>query len=142
MSTRLLIVDDESDIRDMLSRHFMLQDYYVETAGNGVEALQVMETKRFDIVISDIRMPEMDGVDLLRHIRDEYPMARVIMITGYVTLENALACMRRGADDCVFKPLQDMAELDDAVSLSHERLVRWQEKLRSLQGMKSAAGEA
>ncbi len=142
MTTRLLIVDDETDIRDMLSRHFMLQDYYVETAGNGVEALQAMETKRFDIVISDIRMPEMDGVDLLRHIRDQYPMARVIMITGYVTLENALACMRRGADDCIFKPLQDMAELDEAVRLSRQRLVRWQEKLRNLQGMKTAAGEA
>lgn len=141
MTARLLIVDDETDIRDMLSRHFMLKDFYVETAAGGVEALEAMQQKRIDIVISDICMPEMDGVELLRRIRREYPMTRVIMITGYVTLENALACMRRGADNCVFKPLEDMSELDEAVRLSLGTLRRWQEKLRDLQGMKPAVKE-
>ena len=91
---------------------------------------------RVDVVISDIRMPEMDGVALLREVRRQYPMVRVIMITGYVTLENALACMRNQADTCIFKPIQDMTELEQAVETAMEALARWNRKFRELQGMK------
>lgn len=136
MSVRMLVVDDEEEIRSMLARHYTLKDFEVVTAENGAEALKVLENQHVDIAISDIRMPEMDGVQLLRIIREQYPMVRVIMITGYVTLSNALACMRRGADTVVFKPLLDLDEIDQSVELSLAALQRWQEKLRSLQGMK------
>jgi DNA-binding NtrC family response regulator len=96
----------------------------------------VMERHRIDVVVSDICMPEMDGVALLREVRRQYPMVRVIMITGYVTLENALACMRNQADTCVFKPLQDMGELEQAVESAMESLSRWNRKFRELQGMR------
>ena len=138
MKGRLLVVDDESELREMLARHFRLLDYFVELAGNGREALEVLARTRIDVVISDIRMPEMDGVALLREVRRQYPMVRVIMITGYVTLENALACMRNQADTCVFKPLQDMTELEEAVNGAMESLARWNRKFRELQGMKPA----
>jgi DNA-binding NtrC family response regulator len=136
----LLIVDDEIEIRQMLSRNFRLKGFDVELAGNGVEALAVLAEKRIDVVISDIMMPEMDGVCLLRNIRQQYPMIRVIMITGYVTLENALACMRVGAQTCVFKPFTDLGELDAEVDCALDSLRKWQEKLRVLRGMKTAEG--
>lgn len=133
----LLIVDDEVEIREMLSRHFRRQRFDVELAGNGREALAILEQKRVDLVISDIMMPEMGGVELLRAIRQHYPMVRVIMITGYVTMENALACMRVGAQTCVFKPFADFEELNREVSLAMDWLCKWQDKLRTLQGMKT-----
>ncbi len=139
MKGRLLIVDDESEIREMLSRNFRMLGYEVQTAVNGIEALGLLAGTRTDVVVSDIRMPEMDGVSLLREIRRQYPMIRVIMITGHVTLENALACMRNQADTCVFKPLGDLSELEEAVETAMAALARWNRQLRMLQGMKPAA---
>ncbi|MFQ5463363.1 MAG: response regulator [Phycisphaerae bacterium] len=141
MSARLLIVDDESEIREMLARHFRMLGYDVASAVDGKDALEKLSEKRFDVVVSDIMMPEMNGVELLRAIRADYPMTHVIMITGYVTLENALACLGGGADTCIFKPLTDFQELDDAVSAALATLRRWQRKLQELQGMKPAPVE-
>ena len=120
----------------MLARHFRLLGFWVEQAANGSEALEVLGRCRIDVVISDILMPKMDGVALLREVRRQYPMIRVIMITGYVTLENALACMRNQADTCIFKPIQDMRELEEAVETAMAALARWNRKFRELQGMK------
>ncbi len=136
MKGKLLIVDDESEIREMLSRNFRMLGFEVEVAGHGLEALSILEEKPIDVVISDIKMPEMDGVALLREIRNQYPMVRVIMITGYVTLENAIACMRNQADTCVFKPLTDLSELEEAVDSAMASLARWNNKFRELRGMR------
>ena len=134
MNGRILIVDDELEIRDMLSRHFRMLGCEVETAGDGKEGLRVLSARRIDVVVSDIMMPVMDGVSMLREIRAHYPMTRVIMITGYVTLENALVCMRRQADTVVFKPFDDLVELETAVDTAMAHLERWKRKLRELHG--------
>ena len=138
MKARLLIVDDEPEICEMLSRHFRYLGFHVDTASDGIEALEKLAKARTEVIISDIVMPQMDGVELLRTIRQQYPMIHTIMITGYVTLENALACMRHGADTCVFKPLEDLTELEEAVEFAVGRLKRWHEKLRMLQAMNPA----
>ena len=78
----------------------------------------------------------MDGLELLKRMRLEYPMVQTIIITGYVTLENLLAAMRYGAAGCIFKPLADMAELEAEVARAVERLNTWQQKLKALMGMK------
>ncbi len=135
----LLIVDDEADIREMLSRNFRYLGYSVDTAANGKEALEVLGRVKVDILISDIMMPEMNGVDLLRAVRNDYPMVRSIMITGYVTLENALACLRFGADYCIFKPLTDLRELESAVEESAQKIRYWLTVMRELRGMKPKA---
>ncbi len=140
MKACILIVDDEIEIREMLSRHFKLMGYDTETAGSVDEAVDVLNRKMIQVVISDIMMPGKTGIELLPIIHDNFPMIRVIMITGYVTLENALACMRKGADTCIFKPLGDLEELDEAVKRVYDWHVRWQEKLRSLQRMKTGGG--
>lgn len=138
MKTNLLVVDDEVEIQQMLSRHFTYLGYSVDTASNGKEALKILENKKFDILISDIMMPEMDGVELLRQVRDQYPMIRPIMITGYVNLDNALACIRYRADACVFKPLKDLGELESAVTEAERKNSYWLKILKELQGLKSS----
>ena len=138
----MLFRADEIEIREMLSRHFRLLGYEAHLAGDGQEAIDVLNNKRIDIIVSDIMMPVMDGVALLRAVRRQFPMTKVIMITGYITLENALACMRNGAETCVFKPLSDLKELDDAVNAAIVSLKRWQDKLLTLRGMKTMEGQA
>ena len=136
MKVKLLIVDDEADIRDLLSRHFRYLGYDVETAENGIIALEKLDQASYQVVVSDIMMPKMTGVQLLEAIRQQHPMIHVVMMTGYVTLENALACMQQGADTCIFKPIEAMAELQAAVEEAVKRLKHWQQKLKTLQAMK------
>lgn len=136
LNRSLLIVDDESEIREMLARHFQILGYRTATASNGKEALEYLSVNKTDVVISDILMPEIDGVELLKQIRSEYPMVHVIMITGYVTLENALSCMRYQADTCIFKPLEDLSELENAVKNAFQAIDTWKLKFKELQGMK------
>ena len=136
MKVQILVVDDEEQIRDMLARHFRYLGYEVDTAENGKDALAKLDEDRTDIVISDIMMPEMNGVDLLYHLRRDHPMVRAIMITGYVTLENAMGCMRNGAETCVFKPIEDLSNLETAVDQVVSRINNWHGILRDLQGMK------
>ena len=128
----ILIVDDEKDIRESLKRHFEFLDYEVSTALNGKEALNVLSETRIDVIITDILMPEMNGIELLGHVKYDYPMIHVIVITGYVTLSNLLDCFRRGADTCVFKPLTELNELEEAVEHAFSELNNWQLKLREL----------
>jgi len=137
MKVRILVVDDELEIRKMLLRHFRFLGFEVEAAENGQHALELMATKRFDVVISDIMMPVMTGPEMLREIRRQYPMTHVIMMTGYVTMDNALTCMRLGADTLVFKPLEDLGLLEDAVKRAVDHVGHWLDLLKQLQGMKS-----
>ncbi|CAM2007463.1 response regulator [Acanthopleuribacter pedis] len=139
MSLNLLIVDDEAEIRNLLARHFTLLDYTVATAENGKAAVEILENSRIDAVITDILMPEMDGIGLLGYLRDQLPMVRTIVITGYITLDNALACMRLRAEAFVFKPIEDLTELEEAIGQIEKRLKTWQRKLRELRGMRPEA---
>jgi len=132
----ILVVDDEKEIREAISRHFRFLGYEIETAENGKIALQILQDKRIDVIISDIKMPVMDGIELLREVKLIYPLTHVIMITGYVTQENVLSCMRHGADTCIYKPISDMSELETAIEDAFKTLARWQTKLRVLTEMK------
>ncbi|MBN2280049.1 MAG: response regulator [Candidatus Marinimicrobia bacterium] len=136
MAYKLLIVDDEKEIRDSLAIRYKLKGFETLKAENGKEALRILSEEKINIVLSDIIMPVMDGVKLIREIRNEYPMVKVIMMTGYVTLENALACYRYGAHDVIFKPLADLKELDNSILEIKDFLLRWQNKLSTLVNMK------
>lgn len=137
MTKKLLIVDDEFEIRDMLSRHFEFLGYNTATASNGKEAMDYLDENKVDIIITDIIMPVMDGVTLLKTIRKEFPMIQVIMITGYISLDIALSCMRAQACTCVFKPLESLSELETAVETASQTIEMWKSKFRELRGMKS-----
>jgi DNA-binding NtrC family response regulator len=138
MDKTLLVVDDEPDIQDALFRHFRFLGYNVFRAHSGREALDVLAGNRISVLISDIRLKEeeMSGVELLKTVKREYPMVHVVMITGYVTQDNVLSCMRHGADTCVFKPWPDLTELERAVNDAVTSIRTWKQKLHQLHDMK------
>lgn len=130
--TRILFVDDEQAIRDMLARHFGFLGYPTLKAQNGREALKLLETEAIEIVVTDLVMPVMGGVDLMRELRANHPTVGFVAMTGHVELQHLLTAMRLGAADCVFKPFQDLAELEFVVEELVERHNRWQRKLAQL----------
>ncbi|MCM8534039.1 MAG: response regulator [Lentisphaeraceae bacterium] len=136
MKGNILIVDDEVEIREMLARHFTFEDYHIYQAANGQEALELLDTVKVDVVISDIVMPKMTGVEMLETISQEYPMIKVIMMTGYVTQSHLLKCMQFHADTVIFKPIENLTEVEEAVERCFEYLGVWKNKLKVLQGLK------
>ncbi len=140
MAIRLLIVDDETVIRKVLERHFAAKGYEVVTAVNGKDAITRLEQQKFDIVVTDLLMPEMDGFELLKHLREEFPLVRVIIMTGAVNLENMLSCLKDGAFTFVTKPLDDLAPLEDAVHIAAWVVQGWLEQLSNLQRLKRTGG--
>lgn len=136
MNVSLLIVDDEEQIRQMLLRHFRLMGFDVLTACDGEDAIEVIENNKVDIVISDILMPNKSGLDMLRYIKQNSQLIHVIMISGYVCLENALTCMRLGAQTIIFKPLEELTELENAVDMAVKQIQHWFGVLKDLQSRK------
>ncbi len=105
MKARILVVDDERAIRDLLSEALQDAGYEVLSAGGGEEASAILREKNFQIAICDIKMPGMDGLELLRHIRDVSPETAVFLITAYASVETAVHALRSGAFDYFLKPL-------------------------------------
>ncbi|MBU0758949.1 MAG: sigma-54 dependent transcriptional regulator [Candidatus Omnitrophica bacterium] len=104
---RILIVDDESLVRKSLYEVLRSEGYIASMASDGYEAMQKIEEKGFDIVITDMKMAKMDGIDLLRKIKARHADTEVIMITGYGNVETAVEAMKIGAFDYVTKPIND-----------------------------------
>lgn len=115
----ILIVDDEPLVRRSLSEFLTLEGYTVTAASNGIEAMELLKNYSADMVISDIKMPEMTGIELLKHIRKTNFNAPVILITGYGSIENAVEGIKEGAYDYITKPI-----IDSEIKLVIERLAR------------------
>ena len=109
MSASVLVVDDEKTICETLAWYLQQHAYRVSTATSGAEALRLMESQAFDVIITDIIMPELGGLDLLQRARALNPGAMVVLITAYATVETAVQALREGAADYVLKPFK----LDD-----------------------------
>lgn len=135
MNAKILIVDDESEIREFLQRHLRYLGHQVDTAEDGEQAVTKLSDDRFDLVVTDINMPRMNGLELLKRVRADFPTVRVIVMTGYVSQSSILACMRRGAEDCIFKPIEDLTEMEGAVRRAVEKVERWWNILGLLRGM-------
>ncbi len=106
MSKSVLIVDDEQVLRESMASLLEDEGYEVLQAENGKVAHEILLERTIDIVLSDIRMPEMDGMDLLAHLRQLAPQTPIIMMTAYGTVENAVSALRTGAWDYLLKPVQ------------------------------------
>jgi DNA-binding NtrC family response regulator len=102
---RILIVDDEPMISDILARRLAKEGYACIRAKNGKEALQYFYKDSFSLIISDIKMPEMGGLELLRKVKTMSPKIMVIMITAYPEIDMAVEAMRLGAYDFITKPV-------------------------------------
>lgn len=102
---KILIVDDDADICMLLERFLSRHDFEVETTFRGENAKQIVSRSRFDVVLSDFRLPDMDGLELLEFVKAKNPQTAVIIITGYSDVRVAINAMRKGAFDYVTKPI-------------------------------------
>jgi len=105
-SGKILVVDDEVSIRESLELILHKSGYTVSTCSNGSEAVQMVKKKDFDIVITDLKMDGLSGINVLDRIKKIKPETLVIMMTGYASLDTALASIRKGAFDYLMKPFQ------------------------------------
>lgn len=103
---KILVVDDERSIRNTLKELLEMENHTVSIAENGIQALEIVGKINPDLVISDIKMPGMDGIDLLRTILEEYPETNVLMISGHGTIDTAVESIKLGAIDFVEKPIE------------------------------------
>ena len=134
---KILIVDDEIDITNTLKRYFVFEGYDIDVTNDPYSALKMIHNNNYLLVISDISMPGMTGIELLQKIKEYNGMIQVIMITGYVTLDNILNCLRLGADECFLKPLRDLDDLKKAVDDSIIKLNRWRHLMSDIAHNKS-----
>ncbi len=132
MKFNILIADDELNIRNGLSMGLEDEGYNTFQASDGVEAFNIIRNKNIDLVITDLRMPEMSGEELLKKIKAEYSNIPVIILTGHGTVENAVETMHNGAYDFMTKPLNlDHLFLIVKRALEHKSLKSEVEKLRA-----------
>lgn len=103
-AAHVLVVDDEGAIRYSVSKTLQRVGYRVSEAASGEEAIDLVNANEFDVILTDIRMPGIDGVELLRRIKDVAPDASVILMTGYASLGTAIEALRLGAHDYLIKP--------------------------------------
>lgn len=127
---RILIVDDEEEILISLAQLLSLDGYIVHTASSPITALEMIKGTKYHIILSDIVMPEMNGLELLTQIKEYDPLAQVIMMTGYSTMEITMLSLERGASDYILKPFKDFKDVSRIVKLSEEKLKRWWESMR------------
>ncbi len=118
--SNILIVDDEQSYRQLLSLVFESDGHTIRTASNGREALAVLQRETVDVVISDVRMPDMDGIEMLGAVRETQPDLGVILMTAFASVETAREAFKLGADDFIQKPF-DVEELKLIVKKTLEK---------------------
>lgn len=123
MKSRILVVDDEDSIREFLEIMLKKENYEVTTAEDGLRAKEILTKKSFDMVISDLQMPNMTGIELLKHVKESYPDIVFMLITAFGTTESAVDAMKMGAYDYVTKPFKiDEVRLNIANALRSKSL--------------------
>ncbi len=132
----ILIVDDELGPRESL-RMILKDDYAIKTAGSGKEAISLIDKNEFDLIILDIRMPEMNGIDLLKIIREKAKATEVIMVTAYASVDTATEALRLGAADYLYKPY-DILHVRNVVKKGLNKLNQAKEVGRRLDELQTA----
>ncbi len=107
---RILVVDDEEALRVVLSAELEGEGYQVTSAADGQEAINILTSNEFDLILLDIKMPNVDGFEVLKFVKDHWPKTKVVMLTGFADLKNAIESKKLGAEDFVSKPY-DLVDL-------------------------------
>jgi len=113
-TARILIIDDDENIRKVLTTILEDEGYVVESVDTAKKAIERTRRKTYNLALIDIRLPDIDGIELLTRTRDTTPKMRKIIITGYPTLKNAIEALNRGADGYILKPF-DMENVLDTI---------------------------
>jgi len=130
---RLLVVDDEEIVRDFFIEALSRRNAVVTTSKDGAEAKELLEKDPFDMIITDIKMPNMNGMELLKYVIGFHPTIPVVMLTAFGTIEGAVEAMSAGAFNYLQKPITDLNKLDMVLrpALQHRRLLVENQQLRS-----------
>ncbi len=134
---RLLIAEDERPLRALLFEELQERGREIRLAANGLEALDLLKEEEFDLLITDIKMPGMSGIELLKEAKRLQPHLLVIIITGYATLESAIEALKEGAYDYIRKPFS-LEELKVSVDNACARILLERENQRLLEDLKKA----
>ena len=124
---RILVVDDEKQIRDMYSQAFTRAGYEVTTAESAEAALEIFKKEQFWVLFLDLNLPGMNGVDLCRQIRTQYPMSIPYAVTGYASLFELSDCRDAGFEDYFTKPAS-LSDLLEAAEHAFKKLARWKKR--------------
>jgi DNA-binding NtrC family response regulator len=129
MSANVLLVDDEQAFVDTMTKRLSKRGLEVRTANSGAEALTALEGWKYvDVVVLDVKMPGMDGIDVLKQVKAGWPLVEVVMLTGHATVESAIEGMKLGAFDYLLKP----CEIDDLMAKirdAHEKKSLHEDKI-------------
>jgi DNA-binding NtrC family response regulator len=126
---KVLIVDDEHDFRETLLKRLQRRQFSIQGAENGLRALELLEQHPFDVVVLDVMMPGMDGIETLREIKKNKPLVEVIMLTGHASLESGLEGMKVGAFDYIMKPTS-IDDLVKKINQAYEKKTAHEGKIR------------
>ena len=118
----ILVVDDDEDILELIERHLSNKGYEVVTAYDGEQALPLLDKVKFDLVITDLKMPKIDGMEVLRRVKDKDPTIEVVILTGHGTMDSVIEALRDGgAFDYLQKPLYNIKQLSFVTGKALER---------------------
>jgi len=134
---RILIAEDERPFRVLLFEELQEENRLVKTAANGLEALELLKKEDFDLLITDLKMPQMGGIELLKEAKKLRPEILVIVITGYASLETAILALKEGAYDYIRKPFS-LEELKVSINNACTRILLERENKRLLEDLKKA----
>jgi DNA-binding NtrC family response regulator len=101
---KILVIDDESIVRTSCSRTLTPEGYEVKLSQNGADAMKMLEGESFELVLTDLKMPDIDGIEVLKMIKQRWPETEVIVVTGYQTVDTAVKAIKLGAFDYLEKP--------------------------------------
>jgi CheY-like chemotaxis protein len=107
---KILVVDDEEALRTVLASELEGEGYQVTSAADGQEAINILGSLAFDLILLDIKMPNVDGFEVLKYVKERHPSTKIIMLTGFADLKNAIESKKLGAEDFVSKPY-DLVDL-------------------------------
>ena len=133
----ILLVDDEAEFLEILVKRLTKRKVNAMGVSSGEAALRTLRETAVDVVVLDVRMPEMDGIETLREIKKYHPLVEVIMLTGHANLEVAIEGMEAGAFDYLLKPM-DIDELLYKVEDAHKKKALQEQKIKRIQNSTAA----
>ncbi|MCK5249600.1 MAG: sigma-54-dependent Fis family transcriptional regulator, partial [Spirochaetaceae bacterium] len=132
----ILVIDDSPDTLEIIERNLINRGYRLRTATNANDGLSLLENNKIDLVITDLKMPKVDGLEVVRHIRENFSDVEVMVVTGYATVAGAVEAVKLGAEEYLAKPFTE-----DELTAVVERALYKLEKRRSLNQSESDAHE-
>ena len=128
----VLVVDDEDEFREVIMKRLAKRGLHVEGAAGGRKALEILEHNRTDVVLLDVKMPDMDGIETLRRIRNLKPLVEVILLTGHASVDSGIEGMKLGAFDYLMKPIE-LEPLLEKLADAYDKKRLHQEKIEAAQ---------